>query len=44
MKHEVLKLADFEVGQTVTMSGRVHNMTAERVVIKECKDVPPEPD
>jgi len=29
------KLADFEPGQTVTFSGRVHRMS-ERVVMKEC--------
>jgi hypothetical protein len=33
------QLDDFEKGQTVTMSGRVHNMTKERVVLKECKAV-----
>jgi hypothetical protein len=34
-------LADFEKGQTVTMSGRVHGMSKERVVLKECKVVDP---
>jgi len=33
------QLSDFKQGQTVTMSGRVHNITKERVVLKECKAV-----
>jgi len=33
------QLSDFEVGQTITMSGRVHGMTKERVVLKESKKV-----
>jgi len=33
------QLSDFRQGQTVTMSGRVHNITRERVVLKECKAV-----
>jgi hypothetical protein len=35
------QLADFKEGQTVIMSGRVHNMTRDRVVLKECKEVEP---
>jgi cytochrome c-type biogenesis protein CcmE len=35
------QLSDFKEGQTVTMSGRVHNMTKDRVVLKECKVVSP---
>ena len=33
------QLSDFNVRQTVTMSGRVHGMTKDRVVLKECKEV-----
>ena len=36
---DVAKLSGFNQGQTVTMSGRVHNMTEERTVIKECRAV-----
>jgi membrane-bound inhibitor of C-type lysozyme len=33
------QLSDFEIGQTVTMSGRVHGMSERAVVFKECEVV-----
>ena len=33
------QLSDFEQGQTVTMSGRVHNLNENRVLLKESKVV-----
>jgi hypothetical protein len=31
------QLSDFEIGQTVIMSGRVHNLNENRVLLKESK-------
>jgi len=36
---DVGKLSDFTVGQSVTMSGKVYNMSESRIVLKECKAV-----
>ena len=33
------QLSDFEQGQTITMSGRVHNLNENRVLLKESKAV-----
>ena len=33
------QLDDFEIGQTVTMSGRVHSLNENRVLLKESKAV-----
>jgi len=34
---DTAKLSDFEPGQSVTFSGRVHRLSAQRVIMKECK-------
>ena len=36
---DVGKLSAFKAGQSVTMSGKVYRLTADRVVIKECSAV-----
>ncbi|MCL1940827.1 MAG: hypothetical protein FWG09_02715, partial [Synergistaceae bacterium] len=33
------QLSDFEQGQTVTISGRVHNLNENRVLLKESETV-----